>query len=287
MAVAGIQTNIVWWGIACLVLSSGVWLHNNRSQFATPRYRLLLHDEAVGTAETERRKRLPPNSKVRLLLIRHGQSEANTKPGTVCGRSNSIPLSEKGRKQAQLLGQRLAKEEFKADKIFVSSAKRAQETAQLVYAEMAEEKEFEVVDEVLEISMGGFTGMDREKAYTTAVMDKIDAETVFFRPPGVSPDDGEPGESQFEVEQRMHRFVEQRVLSLSRENTTTTVAVFGHGLATRCFLRGILGASDTAAVHSGMENTGVTELLYDSRVHNLGGWKVVKTNDHAHLKMRL
>ena len=43
----------------------------------------------------------------------------------------------------------------------------------------------EVVDDVLEISMGGFTGMLRSEVYTPSVLAAIEQSTIFFRPPGV------------------------------------------------------------------------------------------------------
>jgi len=172
------------------------------------------------------------------------------------------------------------------DKVFTSTALRTQQTARIACAELGLDSEFEAVEDLLEISMGGFTGQPRSTVYTPEVMRSIDKHTIFFTPDGTSPHDGVPGESQFDVERRMQKFVQSRVLGLCERDRMVTVVVFGHGLAIRCFVRSVLAASDTATVHCGMENTGITELIYDSKDHNLGGWKLIRMNDHAHLALR-
>lgn len=67
-----------------------------------------------------------------LILIRHGESEAN-KQGQHQGRGDNwydTPLSEKGRKQAGQVSERLKTEEI--DYIFASDLKRAKETAEKI-----------------------------------------------------------------------------------------------------------------------------------------------------------
>ena len=68
---------------------------------------------------------------LRLLLVRHGQSEANTRLGTVGGRDVQSPLSAKGEEQARHLGARLRREGLKVDRIIASHAVRAERTAEI------------------------------------------------------------------------------------------------------------------------------------------------------------
>lgn len=67
---------------------------------------------------------------MRILLIRHGQSEANIN-GRIQGPDD--PLTEQGRQQAQALAPYLAAE-YAIDHLIASSLARAQETAQIIAA---------------------------------------------------------------------------------------------------------------------------------------------------------
>ena len=77
---------------------------------------LLAKDIVARNVELE--KRLGRRT-VRLFLFRHGESLKNLNPGVVCGRSNSTPLSEKGKLQAEALGQRLKRNAITWDKVWV------------------------------------------------------------------------------------------------------------------------------------------------------------------------
>ena len=63
-----------------------------------------------------------------LYVVRHGQSTFNY-VGLICGRSNS-PLTNKGREQAILAGEKL--KEVKFDLAFSSPLDRARETAEII-----------------------------------------------------------------------------------------------------------------------------------------------------------
>lgn len=66
----------------------------------------------------------------RMYIVRHGETVANTQ-GHLSGQSET-PLTEKGARQAELLGHRLADERF--SRIFVSDLGRAVATAEAVAA---------------------------------------------------------------------------------------------------------------------------------------------------------
>lgn len=67
---------------------------------------------------------------MKLLLIRHAQSLGNAE-GRIQGQSE-YPLSDLGRKQARVLGQRLWAEKWPLSAIYASDQSRAAETAELV-----------------------------------------------------------------------------------------------------------------------------------------------------------
>lgn len=70
-------------------------------------------------------------------LVRHGVTDWN-KEGRMQGR-NDIPLNDEGRRQAELLGKRLAGEEW--DYIYSSDMQRARETADIIAGHMGKRVE--------------------------------------------------------------------------------------------------------------------------------------------------
>jgi broad specificity phosphatase PhoE len=71
---------------------------------------------------------------MKLLLIRHGQSVANTE-GRLQGQFDS-PLTDLGRDQARALARRLEREGWSISAIYASDLKRAAETAEILAAEL-------------------------------------------------------------------------------------------------------------------------------------------------------
>lgn len=76
---------------------------------------------------------------LRVLFVRHGQSELNTyKDGVIRGGMPQSPLTPLGEQQAACLGQYLANiKRIKFDLVFSSPAVRARRTAELSCAQMA------------------------------------------------------------------------------------------------------------------------------------------------------
>jgi 2,3-bisphosphoglycerate-dependent phosphoglycerate mutase len=99
-------------------------------------------------------------------LVRHGVTDWN-KEGRMQGR-NDIPLNDEGRFQAELLGKRLANEEW--DYIYSSDMQRARETADIIARHMG--KKVEGYDSLMaERAFGqleGTTEQDRLERWGTA-----------------------------------------------------------------------------------------------------------------------
>ena len=253
-------------------------------RIAAPELALLEMDVGLRAREANERKR---RRKVRFIIIRHGESEMNLQPGVVGGRSNDTPLSAEGRKQAEALGTRIKREKLHFDEVYSSTAVRAIDTALL---SGVDPKYLVKSPAILEISMGGYVGKPREDVYTSEVMTQINANCIGFRPPGNEPDgDHTPGESQLDVEERVGAFIDSLLKPQIEQQSQSssgdrTIALYMQGMAIRCFLRRVLGASSTAAVHMTINNTSITELVYETnRKGNLSGWWVVRVNDHSHL----
>jgi probable phosphoglycerate mutase len=91
-----------------------------------------------------------------LYLIRHGESVANVEP-IVAGRHADVGLTERGHRQAALLGQRLTKHPIPADALYVSTLPRAQQTA--TYVSRALGLEPVVEDALRELDPGEADGL--------------------------------------------------------------------------------------------------------------------------------
>jgi len=233
---------------------------------------------------------------IKLYLIRHGESEMNLRKDVICGRSNSTPLTAKGREEAWALGKRFAAQKLSFDKVYSSTAKRARETAEIACKVMGFQCEKIVLsDQILELCQGEFTLQPREKVYTKERLKQITKESIFFRAPGIDGTDlnsgAKPpkGESRYDVEVRISKFI-NKLLDAPKpqkevvRNEIKTVAVFMHGFAIRCFLRRVIQAGKGFSLRLSISNTGITELEYSVKEGDRGGWIVHSINDHAHLQ---
>ena len=227
-----------------------------------------------------------------VYLIRHAQSESNAaKSDFHNGRHLEVPLSALGRRQARALGTRIARCGVAFDRVFASTADRAQETARIALAGAAA---VEIVEGIEEVAMGGWTGRRKAECATPAASAARERDAWEWRPPGRCAANGLLGESYRDVEERMVRFLNERVLRPSPSpaaaadaaSSPITVAVFTHHCAIRCCLRSLLESSPLVlSPKLGPKNTSITELRYDAdSTGRRGGWRVVRINDAAHLE---
>lgn len=200
---------------------------------------------------------------MRLLLVRHGESEWNAS-GRLQGQADP-PLSNLGRHQAARAAARLVDEPI--DAIVASDLQRASETAKalagavgLPVSERAD---------LREVDLGSWTGAVREEIER----DDPDAWRR-WRVEGVEGWEG--GERYADAMDR----VATALRSIASEWTGRTVVAVSHGgcirLAT-CHLLG-MSASDLGRIMS-IGNASITEFLVESD----GGGRIVRLNDMAHL----
>jgi len=224
---------------------------------------------------------------IRLLLIRHGESQANTNLHVVGGRDVGTPLTEKGERQAHQLGRRFHQEFLNADAIYSSHAVRAKRTAEIACQAMGVSIDrIQVAPDVVEFSQGSLEKQSRAEVYRTGgpVDRALAKHSMFFRPPGYSPD-GDRGESQHDVDLRLSAFFEKLLPPQgagAEQRFQKTVLVFTHGVAIKSFLRGVLGAKLNFAQTVQIDHTSVTELLYQPKPGCFGGWNLIRVNDSAH-----
>ncbi len=198
---------------------------------------------------------------MRILLIRHGRQNSS-----LC--NVDVPLSEEGRKQAVLLGERLLGEQI--DAVWSSNLIRAVETADIINDKL---KVARVIrEELKEISFGDMEGLsdeviaDRYEDFLRA-RSKMEKDLTY---PG--------GESASDVLSRTLP-VMREIMSRDYE----AVAIVTHGGVIRSLVAHYLGM-DLARVPllaTNLENCGITELWV--RKHD-GRVILNRFNDASHLE---
>ncbi len=202
-----------------------------------------------------------------LYLIRHAESRLNEDGHLIGGRTNHAPLTTRGKEQAILLGQRLADGTVNFNEVYASPAVRTVQTAQIVCGTLDFPLDAIVQrKELQELSQGDWEGKSRDQIYTDAVLKEINRLPGLFRPPN--------GESQDDVEKRMYAFVQE----LIAKGTDITAGIFGHGMAFKCLLRGIMEFNHERTYKIALDNTSITRVKYTPR-----GWHLLSVNDTGHL----
>ena len=198
---------------------------------------------------------------MRLLLIRHGRQDS-----PLC--NVNVPLSEEGRRQAELLGERLVKEHV--DAVWSSELIRAVETADIINEKLHAERVRR--EDLKEISFGDMEGLsdleiaDKYEDFLRA-RSKMEKDMAY---PG--------GECAGDVLERV-----LPVLKEICEKDYETVAVVTHGGVIRSVLAHYLGM-DLARVPllaTQLENCGITELWIRK---NDGRVILNRFNDASHLE---
>jgi broad specificity phosphatase PhoE len=206
-----------------------------------------------------------------LYLIRHAESEANTRLHLVGGQVNEVPLTEKGIRQGKALGKRLQGEGIQFAEVHSSIAVRASHTARLA----CEGINFEVgkihyTDKLVEISQGEWTGKLRTEIYTPETTAIISQNPWEFKPP--------QGESQRDVEERAWGYLEEHILSKTWQ-PQDIVAVFAHGIVIKCIIKRMLSSNPAMTWKINIENTSIT--AFQLKEH---GWFMDFVNDFGHLR---
>ncbi len=209
------------------------------------------------------------NLRMRLFLIRHGQTEYNA-DARVQG-SSDVPLNAVGRAQAEALAPRLARLVLAEplDGIWSSPLGRALETARIALP-AAERGRLETDPRLREMYEGAWEGLTREEL-EARFPDSRRAwarDPASFVPPGGH-------ESLMDVQGRMIDFVRAR----EAESAEGAFLVFGHGFATLSLLCWILDLPLASFRRLWIDSTGMSEV----RIEGERRW-LVRLNDCAHLE---
>jgi uncharacterized phosphatase len=196
-------------------------------------------------------------------FIRHGETEWNA-AGRLCGRTD-VPLSDAGRRQAQLLALRLKPIPFEA--LYSSPLRRALETATILGRAIGREA---VADpRLVELSYGAWEG----RTYEESRRANPDVYRAWERDPGsVAPPEGESGE---QLIVRVKPFLADVV----QRHPSGNVAVVCHRTVSRLLACHIMGVPlREYRKRIPMDNAALN--IFETRE---GKWHVVALNDSSHL----
>jgi broad specificity phosphatase PhoE len=200
---------------------------------------------------------------VRLLLVRHGESEWNAS-GRLQGQADP-PLSALGRHQAAHMAARLVDEEI--DVIVASDLQRAMDTARA----LADAVRLEIIprEDLREVDLGSWTGVSRDE------LEQNDPGA--WRRWRIEGIEGWEGGERYE--QAMVR-VGNAISALAAEWDGKTVVAVTHGGCIRLATCHLLGmpAAELGRIMS-IGNASITEFLVEPD----GTGRVVRLNDCAHL----
>lgn len=227
-----------------------------------------------------------PNSTLRLLLIRHAESEMNTTPHLIGGRSLETPLTKLGKAQAKALGEYLTtaevtgcplygmKYKLEPDLFACSTAERALQTAEPLKCWFGTSwPKLEPHEALLEYSAGQWEHRPRTLYEDPEVKAQMLQGGRYFCPPG--------GESQEIAGKRMFNFIHKRFPVQDPHNRTAVL--ISHGVAIKALLWTQLfplGGSGSVHLVSCIHNTGVTILTRTG-----GQWSIETLNNCTHLDL--
>ena len=181
-----------------------------------------------------------------LWLVRHGET-AWSLSGQHTGRTD-IPLTARGREQAQLLGRRLMKKTFAL--VLTSPLRRATETC-----ELSGQTEHAIPDEdLLEWNYGAYEGL------TSAEIRKEFPDWTIWTG-GVR-----GGESADQVGERVDRVIARSVAA------SGDVALYAHGHVLRILAARWLGLAATAGRYLGLDTASLSKLGYERETRVIRAW---------------
>lgn len=224
-----------------------------------------------------------------IYLIRHGRQDS-----TRC--NVDVPLSQEGKRQAVLLGRRMAG--YPVDVLYTSHLIRARETGQIAFDYKKELTEnIQIREGLAEIDFGSLTGVEdpvvkefygtyyekqlslfrqRKEAEKDAAGQVNDYVGEYFVPPEEMwyPQ----GENGAMVLERVMPVVEEWIAGLYEH-----IAVVSHGGVIRILLCALFGGDFARRLMFGtsLENCSITQLHYDEK---LGGFFLDRFNDYAHIE---
>ncbi len=213
------------------------------------------------------------NTEFDFYFIRHGESESNIAPGLAAGANFDAPITERGHRQAEALGRRLADEGVEFDHIYSSTMVRAVQTTQGMLKSMGQpDREFEQVAAIMERQIPSWRGRLKTEVWTPETTLESATRGRWFQP-------GD-GESARFVERRFSNWLEDEFMfnpAWDSSEGRKTIAIVSHGDAMRFIFHFIMGFNDRLIFNFRIGNCSISRFRFSE-----DGWSVLSINDAHH-----
>ena len=213
------------------------------------------------------------NTEFDFYFIRHGESESNVTPGVAAGANFDAPMTERGHRQAEALGRRLADEGVVFDRVYSSTMVRAVQTTQGMLKSMGQpDREFEQVAAIMERQIPSWRGRMKSDVWTPETTLESATRGRWFQP-------GD-GESARFVERRFSNWLEDEFMfnpTWDSAEGRKTIAIVSHGDAMRFIFHFIMGFNDRLIFNLRIGNCSISRFRFGN-----DGWSVLSINDAHH-----
>ena len=198
-----------------------------------------------------------------IFLIRHGRQDSKLL-------NDNVGLSTEGKKQANLLGNRL-KKYYNIDSLYSSDYLRAVETAEIIRSYIG--IDIRIDKRLREVNLGALTGLSDDEA-KEQFGDFLSCRST------MTIDNPYPGNG--ENCEMVYKRVISAIYDIINEGHKN-VCVVMHGAAMRALLTGLLGANYAKWLVFGrqIENCSISQLFYDESMKTI---HIERFNDYAHLE---
>lgn len=202
-----------------------------------------------------------------IILLRHGVTKLNIR-NCFQGKTDE-PLNSLGKKQAQLMANRLKQVNF--DVIFTSPAKRAYETSQIIFAKR--KIPLYKHDGLTEINFGLWEGLTYKqiKAKYPIEVTKWEEDALNFAPP--------QGETLKDIFSRLSSFIERIKVSYQGK----TICIVGHGGSFNIFFCTLFGIKPKSAWQFEPSVGSFSEIHLYPHSH----CELITFNDTCHLEKKI
>ena len=203
--------------------------------------------------------------RTRLILIRHGETQANREMRYIGSRDDA--LTERGQEQAQLLAEALSTLPISA--IYSSPLQRASYTAQPIANRL--HLEVQISEALRESDFGQWEGLSREEVLARSSQDAAHLH-AWEQDTSIAPPAGESLEA-------MHRRVQEFAIQLTRQHPDQTVVLVSHVGPVKALLCAALGAPVITSLRIFLDLATISVVdWYETRPS-----QVRLVNSHAHL----
>lgn len=212
----------------------------------------------------------------RLLLVRHGVTDWN-REGRFQGHLDP-PLADDGRRQATLLGERLAQVGPRPSRIVSSTLGRALQTAQLIAGAVSDTGPRPALTadaRLMEIGQGDWEGRTHREL-AVAAPEHYEA----WRRSELPPPNAEPIE---DARRRVAELLAELVEEVAGSAADATLCLVSHGGILRLAAGELLGLSLTQTWLLDVDNASLASVTAGSD----GGWQLERWNDVGHLLGRM